>query len=261
MEAPMDETASASAAPRTSRTANIAGALGIAAPALAVLGVLLAQVGLPPMAGFYTFAVGLLCGLIALLLGLAGLILTRGGVGGRPRAHMGIGGGLLMIAMVFLGRGPDSNAPPINDITTNLADPPAFAPAPEGHRNAGRDMGYDPSFVPIVEVAYPDLASLVLALSQQQAYDVALAEAEAMGWEITRRDPAGYIFEAEDVSAAFRFVDDVVVRIGDDGAGHAVIDVRSKSRDGRGDIGANAARIRVYLERVMNEGSRVAAAG
>ena len=116
-----------------------------------------------------------------------------------------------------------------------------------------------PSFVAIVKEAYPDLAPVLLALPRDRAYAVAMEEGEAMGWTITRRDPEAFVFEAEDVTAIFRFVDDVVVRIGDDGTGLAVIEVRSKSRDGRGDIGANAARIRAFLARVLDQGSAAAA--
>jgi uncharacterized protein (DUF1499 family) len=49
--------------------------------------------------------------------------------------------------------------------------------------------------------------------------------------------------EAYDTSALFRFVDDVAVRIR--GAeGGSVVDVRSTSRVGVSDLGANARRIR-----------------
>ncbi len=142
-----------------------------------------------------------------------------------------------------------ADLPPINDITTNLDDPPAFAPAPAGHRNADRDMGYPPDWKPLVRDAYPDLTPIRVAVSPQQAYDIAVAEAEALGWEITRRD--GTTFEAQATTALFRFVDDVSVRIAADASGQAVIDIRSKSRDGRGDLGANAGRMRAFSARVL----------
>jgi uncharacterized protein (DUF1499 family) len=54
--------------------------------------------------------------------------------------------------------------------------------------------------------------------------------------------------EAEVRSFWFGFVDDVVIRVRpiSDGTGSAV-DVRSVSRVGRSDLGANARRIRAYL--------------
>ena len=48
----------------------------------------------------------------------------------------------------------------------------------------------------------------------------------------------------------FGFKDDVVVRITAEGAGSRV-DVRSKSRVGRSDLGTNAQRIRAYQRRLQ----------
>ena len=45
----------------------------------------------------------------------------------------------------------------------------------------------------------------------------------------------------------FGFHDDIAIRIRPDGAQGSRVDVRSKSRDGKGDIGANAARIRAFV--------------
>jgi uncharacterized protein (DUF1499 family) len=68
-----------------------------------------------------------------------------------------------------------------------------------------------------------------------------------LGWEIIAEDPSTGRLEATDTSALFQFVDDVAVRIRPTDGG-VVIDVRSKSRDGRGDLGANAARIRAFRD-------------
>ena len=59
----------------------------------------------------------------------------------------------------------------------------------------------------------------------------------------------------------FGFEDDVAIRVRDVG-GKSVIDMRSKSRDGRGDLGANAARIRAYVSALEKRlGSRKSALG
>ena len=59
--------------------------------------------------------------------------------------------------------------------------------------------------------------------------------------------PAEGRMEATDTTRWFGFKDDVVVRVRPEGAGSRV-DVRSVSRVGRGDVGANAARIRAFLQ-------------
>jgi len=63
-------------------------------------------------------------------------------------------------------------------------------------------------------------------------------------------DAAAGTLLARDTSKIFRFVDDIVVRVRPAENGGAIVDVRSKSRVGQGDIGANAARIRRFAERL-----------
>jgi uncharacterized protein (DUF1499 family) len=70
-----------------------------------------------------------------------------------------------------------------------------------------------------------------------------------MGWEIIAADSARGRIEAVATTRWFGFIDDVVVRISEDGS-RSRIDVRSVSRVGRSDVGANARRIRAYLDRL-----------
>jgi uncharacterized protein (DUF1499 family) len=74
-----------------------------------------------------------------------------------------------------------------------------------------------------------------------------------MGWEIVAADPAARRIEATDQTFWFGFKDDVVIRL-TAADGGTVLDVRSKSRVGRGDVGTNARRIRSYLDRVRAGG-------
>src|SRR5207247_5145519 len=53
--------------------------------------------------------------------------------------------------------------------------------------------------------------------------------------------------EATATTAWFGFKDDVVIRVTPRGADSAVVDMRSKSRVGKSDVGANAARIGDYF--------------
>jgi len=67
-----------------------------------------------------------------------------------------------------------------------------------------------------------------------------------MGWEVVSEAPAEGRLEATDTTLWFGFKDDVVVRVSP-AAGGSRIDVRSKSRVGRSDVGANARRIERFL--------------
>jgi len=223
-----------------SRVASAARIAGLVAVALFALGPLANQLGLcPVMGGFGAFALGLLLGLVALVLGLVGLFATRAGSGreGRAAALTGALLGLVIAAAGAFASAPGRGLPRINDITTDPADPPAFADPKLAYPGA--------EFARLQRAAYPDLATLALAQPADAAYRAALAAARSLGWQIVREDPTAGIFEATETSAVFHFVDDVVVRVRPESGG-ARIDVRSKSRVGQGDLGANAARIRAF---------------
>ena len=111
-----------------------------------------------------------------------------------------------------------------------------------------RDMSYPAEFVAVVEEGYPELSPLRAAVPKDDAFAKRLEIAESLGWEITHADPEAGTFDARETTALFRFVDDITVRVRPSDGG-AVIDLRSKSRDGRGDMGANAARIERFAER------------
>jgi len=111
----------------------------------------------------------------------------------------------------------------------------------------GRDMGYPAPFGPLVRKFYPDLATLELTGSVEEVHAHAVETAKVLGWEIVHSDPAKGVIDATDTSGLFKFVDDVTVRIRPGGPG-VLLDVRSKSRDGKGDLGANAARIRRFVD-------------
>ena len=96
-----------------------------------------------------------------------------------------------------------------------------------------------------------EIAPLLLQADPAQAFERARAAARDMGWEIVSADPAAGRIEAVATTFWFGFRDDVTVRVTPQN-GQARIDVRSRSRVGRGDAGANAARIRRYLEKLRD---------
>ena len=103
------------------------------------------------------------------------------------------------------------------------------------------------SFAAQQRAGYPDLATIRLTVPPDRAFQMVDAAAQKLGWEVTYRDPENGILEATQVSRIFEFVDDIVVRIRPE-KGLSVIDVRSRSRLGRGDLGANAERIRALQQ-------------
>jgi uncharacterized protein (DUF1499 family) len=226
---------------RVASAARIAGLLGVG---LFALGPLSVQLGMASaFVGFRIFGLGLLSGLVALVLGVVGLVKTRAATGrpGRASALTGLLLGAVPVACVVVAAGPARNLPAINDITTDTADPPAFS-------NPGRTYPGD-EFAQAQHSAYPDLTPIRVATPPDAAYAAALGAAQGLGWAIVREDAAAGVIEATDTTEIFRFVDDVVIRVRPEAAGSKV-DVRSKSRDGKGDMGANAARIRAFREKL-----------
>jgi uncharacterized protein (DUF1499 family) len=236
---------------RRSRLAVACGFLGALGVFDAVLGpVLIHASAITPFFGFRAFyLLGTLCGLIALLLSPFALRATREGAGrtGRGLAWLGFACGALLVAVVVAGARSGAGVPAINDITTDLADPPAFAGDPAG---LGRDMAYPADFVPQVRQAYPDLATIRVSSDPAQALALCEQTARALGWEVVAVDAAAGTLLARQTSRVFRFVDDVLVRVRPADGGGARVDLRSKSRDGRGDMGVNAARIRAFAEKL-----------
>ena len=208
---------------------------------LFVVGPLLAHIGVfPALGGFMLFGVGGVFGLIALVLGI--ITAVRGG-GGRGLVLAGV------LSAVFLAVAiPSGKVPPINDITTDTANPPQFVSAATLPANHGRDMKYPGvTFAEQQRAGYPDLAPMKLAMPVDEAFKRVTAAAHGMpDTEITRVDPQAHALKGTSTTRVFRFHDDFVIEVRPDGAG-SVVQMRSKSRDGKGDVGANAARIKALF--------------
>jgi uncharacterized protein (DUF1499 family) len=204
---------------------------------------------IPPLAGFAMFAFSGLLGLVAALL----IYFTRVRRGRLNfRILVVVAGAPFFIAL--LSAAPGLAHPPINDISTDLEDPPAFVEAKKA--NGDRDMAYPDEFKDVVAEEYPDLGPLMLDESPERVFTQAQEIAEAQsGWEVIADDPAAMTIEGEAQSYFFHFVDDFIIRVSEDGEGGARVDMRSKSRDGKGDLGANAKRIRAFFEKLSAEES------
>jgi uncharacterized protein (DUF1499 family) len=136
--------------------------------------------------------------------------------------------------------------PFIHDITTDTEDPPQFVAVLSLRTGAPNPPDYAGEVVAAQQrEGYPDIQPVQLPLPTDQAFALALEAAQAQGWEIVAVVPAEGRIEATATTFWFGFKDDVVIRVAAAGDGSRV-DIRSKSRVGRSDVGANAARIRAY---------------
>jgi uncharacterized protein (DUF1499 family) len=218
--------------------------LGFVAGSAVVLGAGLAWLRLVPgLVGFGLFALGGLLGLVVTVATIIAVVRGRG-------MRLGNAVGLLAAAVLLGGASLGAGVPRINDFTTDLADPPEFRHAATLAPNAGRSMAYPADFAAQQKTCCPDLVPLRTAMAPAEAFGTAEETAKSMGWEVTARDPAAGTLEAVATTAVFGFHDDIVVRVrSKPEGGGSVVDVRSKSRDGQGDMGTNAERIRAFVSR------------
>lgn len=234
------------------RVATIAAGVGIVAMSGFAGAPVLIQIGIVgPGAGWAIFMLAILGGLLATLLGAIALYVTRGGKPGRDRAGVGAILGLAIVGVVAVAGAGAFQLPVINDVTTDPGDPPLFVAAIDLEGNRGRDMAYpEAEFAPLQKAAYPDLAPIRIEAPLAESFRRAEAAVGELGWEITRSDPSGGSLEATKTSSIFHFVDDIAIRMRPDGTA-TIVDIRAKSRLGRGDLGANAAHIRAFQDLIV----------
>ena len=219
--------------------------LGVTAAIAFVAGPLLAHFGIvPAMTGFLLFDLGGLLGIIAVVFGVVAALRGRA-------AWTSLAPGIVIAALFVTTAAGAGKYPRINDITTDTQNPPEFVQASSIPANQGRDMKYPgASFAQQQQAGYPDLKGLTLAVPPGDAYQRVLAAAKAMpSWQITRDDRVHLALEGIDSSRLFRFQDDFVIEVRPHDGG-SIVEMRSKSRDGKGDIGANAKRIESFFAKL-----------
>jgi hypothetical protein len=227
---------------------------GVAALVVASAGPLHRYVGLDVEADFAVFRYGFYLAVAAVALGLATIVPTR--PGDRRRGFVAallaivIGAAAAYTPLDWFLRAQRS--PEINDISTDIATPPALVVTLQLRRGAPNPPAYPGASAGVLQrAAYPDIVPLQLTVPARTAFDVALTLATKRKWLVVdQRPPAGGrqgVIEAVARSPIMGFRDDVVIRVSTLGQGSRV-DLRSASRYGTHDFGANAARLRSLLE-------------
>jgi hypothetical protein len=193
----------------------------------------------PFRVGFGMFAGALIAGLAAAGTAAVGLMVPRLRTGSTGILSVAFFLGLAAAAIPLDHIRRVKTLPYINDITTDTQTPPQFSQA----------KPYESHFAELQRMGYPELRALELAAPPAQAFARARAAAQALGWEIVAAEQAAGRIEAVATTRWFGFKDDIVVRVAPTADGSR-IDVRSKSRVGRSDLGANARRIQDFLTAV-----------
>lgn len=221
--------------------------------AVAALSVVIVRSGLleivPSLA---TFGAALAFAVMSILLGLASfVVIWRDGLSGLGRALVGIFVSLLLLAYPAYIGSRALKLPAIDDISTDTANPPRFDVLARLRPRGSND--YPLRNAELQRKAYPEIVPLMADADPKQVYDITLGLVNKHKWLVVdARPPAprrdGTIeLVARTLIMGFR--DDVSIRIRPAGEG-ARVDIRSASRYGLHDFGANAQRIRGLLEEI-----------
>lgn len=241
---------------RLSRFAPWSRRLAIFGAATAVVGIAVGRWGLfPPLQAFAVSAAGALLCLIALILALAAYVeIWRTGATGLTRANVGLVLALLVLAFPAYLAVRAYGLPRINDVSTDLRDPPTFSRSRSALEARGGHV--PPESSPITReaqrAAYREVAPVILDASPEEAYKLVLDAAAQMKWRIVDQSPpsvrvATARVDAIDRTLLMRFPDDITIRIRPL-ANESRVDIRSVSRFGKHDLGSNAARIRQFSD-------------
>ncbi|MFT6052855.1 MAG: hypothetical protein ACI9B9_002511 [Halioglobus sp.] len=201
--------------------------------------------------GLAIYALSCLTAAILLLVFVIILLLPRTAGKRRPvamRSLMAVPGTLLLLSVATTG----GDYPAIHDITTDVTNPPVFTQAPLLRHASANSLDINEETLQSQLQAYPDLAPLESPLAFEAAFAKAQQTAEALEWSISSSDPEKGLIEAIDTTAVMAFKDDIVIRVWRQES-TSRIDLRSASRVGVSDMGANVKRIRRFIKRFKTE--------
>lgn len=201
-------------------------------------------------------------GVMALGFGLAALAVIaataafagiwRDGRSGGGQAARGLVIGLLVLTIPLVGAWRVVTFPRLNDIATDVANPPALTAAAI-QRGPGDEPVEPPDAeeVALQREVYPDIVPRHYPVSTARVYQEAKAIVDTRGWLILQaREPtesdAGGSIEAVATTMLFAFREDVAIRIVPDGDG-SLVDMRSAARNSAHDLGSDAERIRRFF--------------
>lgn len=217
--------------------------------------------GLPTAVALNLVGVGLVLAIAAVLLGvIAAIGVWRTGQTGAARIVLAVSTGVALLGLplttVLLAR----SYPLLNDVTTDVSNPPEFkslAPLRTGMANPAAYPAH--AFAARQTTVYPDLVSLDINRPAAEVFDLVIDAMKRLQMSIvaeeapTEDNPTGRA-EAVDRTLVLGFYDDIAVRVkptGDPADAGARIDLRSASRFGKSDFGANAQRLRSILREIV----------
>ena len=236
---------------KTSRIPLSIALIALAALALSGIGVRLGW--WPVRIGFQMLEWSAYGGLVAAACAVVMLIIPKLRTGAVALLALSMGIGLLTGYVPWQHRQQARALPKIHDISTDLINPPLFIKILPLRAAAPNPAAYGgPEVAAAQKSGYPDIGPRDHALPPSATFANSLVAAKSLGWELVDADAGKGIIEATATTFWFGFKDDVVIRITPIATGTRV-DMRSVSRVGKSDVGANAARIREFFAKLADQ--------
>lgn len=191
---------------------------------------------------------GIVLATIVLVLGIAALVFvyTRRRRADRMPALIGLAASVAVL-VVTAPYYAALSLPMTNDVTTDRADPPVFEHVAADRAPDANLLVYTEEEARVQAEGYPDLVSIRASAGAHESFGRAVDVARALGWDVVSENAGTGLIEATATTFWFGFHDDVAIRVRREDT-ETVVDLRSASRVGLHDLGANAKRIRAFVE-------------
>ncbi|MGO9674931.1 MAG: DUF1499 domain-containing protein [Methylocella sp.] len=236
-----------------STSALLSRRLAALALAVALIGVAAARWGIDPSAALAVLGGSIGLAAASILLALAAfIVIWRTGRQGAGQAAAGLFLALLLLIYPAFLAAKAAHTPRLADLSTDLADPPVFSASRVAQAARG---GATPRNPPAAlrraqAQVYPKILPILLDLDADEAFAAVRKAVAASGWRLVEEIPPGGRMgighiDAISHSMILGFPSDITLRIRPL-AGQTRVDLRSASRFGPFDFGANQHNIETF---------------
>lgn len=252
----MDRYATARYAVKEAREAKWARRIALFFLQLLILTVLLHRfAGLGTPAAINLIGVSVVGMAIAVIIAIISLVrIWFGGQTGAANDFAAIAVGLIGLALPVFFLSKVVLLPQLNDVQTTPGDPLQFTVLVEQRPPDANPLALpDAEKAGLQAEAFPDIGPMFVERSAPAVFILVNEAVSRLGWNVVVNETPGESgvgrIEATDSTMVMGFTDDVVVRVrGNDAS--TLVDIRSASRYGMHDFGANAERIRAFYGEV-----------
>ncbi len=205
---------------------------------------------LPFRPAFLGFALAVLVSLVVFLVSFGAYVFSvvKGGESSNTAYLLDAGLAVVPVIAMVLLVGKGFSAPKIHDVATVTDGSLRFVHTVTLRKPSENSI--DPPVDAVVALQkkhYPNLSPIQSALSKPDAFSRCMSVIEQLGWEISDQSKEEGRIEAIEETRLFGFKDDILIRVMETESG-SQIDLRSVSRVGVSDLGANAKRIDRFKE-------------